>query len=159
MVREAIFNMLMGELEESLVLDLFAGSGAMGFEALSRGAKGSVFCDNRPEAVTSIKKNVDLLSVREQSRVLLTGWQEAITKLAAEEARFQLIFLDPPYKMKTDSIFLAIRDARLLMPQGIIVLEQSRDSDHEDVAPFSTYKERRYGETIVRLLSQKEQAS
>lgn len=159
LVREAVFSMLMREVPDSLALDLFAGSGAMGLEALSRGARFSVFCDKGQEALACIRKNIDLLGLKEQSAVFLMDWREAVLKLREEKHYFNLIFLDPPYKMDVGIILSAINNARLLADDGIIVLETRRNAAFELLEPYEIIKERRYGDTMLRLIIEKEQGS
>ena len=157
MVREAVFSMLMREVPDSRVLDLFAGSGAMGLEALSRGAGSCVFCDNGQEAIACVRKNIDLLGLKEQSAVLGMNWQEAVLKLGEGKHHFNLLFLDPPYKMDVGIILSVINKARLLADDGIIVLETGWNTALELMEPFESIKERRYGDTMLRLIKQKEQ--
>lgn len=157
MIREAVFSMLMREVPDSRVLDLFAGSGAMGLEALSRGAASCVFCDNGQEAIACVKKNIDLLGLKEQSTALLMNWQDAVSKLAQEKNSFNLLFLDPPYKMDVGIILSTINKAQLLDPDGIVVLETGKNLAFEPMEPYEVIKERRYGDTMLRLIAQKEQ--
>ena len=96
-VREAIFNILGPEVPGSLVLDLFAGTGALGIEALSRGAQAAVFVENHSTSLQVLRRNVDQCALSEVSRVLPLATEKALPKLAAAGAQFSLIFLDPPY--------------------------------------------------------------
>ncbi len=158
MVREAVFSMLMGEVEDSRVLDLFAGSGAMGLEAISRGARLCVFCDNNQEAIACICKNIDLLKEKAKTAVLASNWQVALHKLAEEEHRFNLIFLDPPYKMEAETIVKALGENNLLAENGTLILETDKDAGFTSPQGFEIFKERRYGETMLRLIRAKELA-
>lgn len=158
LVREAVFSMLMNEVPGSRVLDLFAGSGAMGLEAISRGAAFSVFCDLKRQAVDCVKKNIDLLRVSGQSRVLMMSWEQAVKQLADEDERFNLIFLDPPYKMESGIILSAIAMANLLEPGGTVVLETGKEPSLAIPEDFVVVKEKSYGETVLKLIELKEQA-
>ncbi|MBI3999949.1 MAG: 16S rRNA (guanine(966)-N(2))-methyltransferase RsmD, partial [Candidatus Omnitrophica bacterium] len=95
--KETIFNVLGTYTEGATVLDLFAGSGSLGIEALSRGAKEAYFADSAQFATTCIEKNLEVLSLNSKSRILCMPVAEAIKKLEKQEKKFTLIFLDPPH--------------------------------------------------------------
>ena len=98
-VREALMSALGDKIENATVLDLFAGSGALGLESLSRGAKKVVFCDNSMLAIKTIKQN--LFSLKEKNvKILCAHYEKALKILKEEGWKFDVIFLDPPYKMK-----------------------------------------------------------
>lgn len=98
-VRENLFNILMRRVPEARVLDLFAGSGALSMEALSRGAAHATLVDIDRAAIRCIQQNITALRFTEETRVLPSDWKAAVTLLKQEGAKFDLIFLDPPYKM------------------------------------------------------------
>ena len=149
MVREAVFNILQGRLAEASVLDLFAGSGAMGIEALSRGAREAVFCDISKEAGAVVKQNLHTLGVEGQCIILQANWRQALEGLAASGRRFDLIFLDPPYTMDISELLLAIPGA--LAQGGLAVLEQGSGRAPDTPAGLALVKERRYGDTTIFL--------
>jgi 16S rRNA (guanine(966)-N(2))-methyltransferase RsmD len=101
-LREALFNICQFDIEGALFLDLFAGSGAMGLEALSRGAKGATFIDLSHESVKCIKSNVNLLKVEERSKILFGDVFDWLLKLAKSSTAFDIIYADPPYEMKME---------------------------------------------------------
>ena len=96
-VRESIFNIIAAEVAGAKVLDLFAGTGAMGLEALSRGAQFCCFVDQGEEAVRLIRENVQLCAAQERSRIIQGPAASAIRRLGSENELFDLIFMDPPY--------------------------------------------------------------
>ena len=98
-VRENLFNMLQTRVGDARVLDLFAGSGALSLEALSRGAAFAVLADHDRGANRIEERNIDALGFRDRARVLLSDWRAAANRLRAEGETFDLIFLDPPYAM------------------------------------------------------------
>ena len=98
-VRENLFNILMRRVPEARVLDLFAGSGALSLEAISRGAAHATLVDIDRAATRCIQQNVTALRFTEETRILPMDWKAAVSQLQREGARFDLIFLDPPYKM------------------------------------------------------------
>ena len=96
-VREALMSALSLYLEDAYVLDLFAGSGALGLESLSRGAAHVVFCDNSPLAVNTIKKNLAFLK-ETNARVILSHYEKTLKILKDEGKKFDIVYVDPPYK-------------------------------------------------------------
>jgi 16S rRNA (guanine(966)-N(2))-methyltransferase RsmD len=152
MVREAVFNMLQGQCSNSMVLDLFAGSGAMGLEALSRGAAEAVFCDNRFQAFQVIRDNVQLLNLERQTVIFMLDWSQALKRLGAQRRRFDLIFLDPPYKMEVNQILSGIEQEQLLKDEGVLVLEQGADMKLNLSDTYELVKDRRYGDTRLHLI-------
>ena len=143
MVREAVFNMLQGACPGSRVLDVFAGSGAMGLEALSRGASYAVFCDVGRQAVEAVRSNLSSLKLADKARVLQAGWEQAFISLGREGQAFDLIFLDPPYKMEAEPLLQMLLHHQLLSVQGSIILEQGRGSSLQVPPGLPLLKERR----------------
>ena len=109
-VRENLFNILQWQCPGARVLDLFAGSGALALEALSRGAAEAVLADCDARAVRVERQNVEALGFSQRARVLQADWRETVRKLSAEGRSFQLVFLDPPYAMEDlTAVFEALR--------------------------------------------------
>ena len=100
-VKESLFNMLQGQLEDGAALDLFAGGGALGLEAVSRGAsQGRAGADQSREAAQCIRRDVEKLRFQDRAELLFTcDWKQAVSKLAREGRKFDLVFLDPPDRM------------------------------------------------------------
>ena len=151
-VRESLFNILMREIPGARVLDLFAGSGALALEALSRGAESAVLVDNAPEAAQCIRRNVETVRAQERARVLPCGWEEALRRLSAEGRSFTLVFLDPPYRM-TDTGEQCARMAalNLLDNEALVVIEHRRDTPPVLNERFVQRDERRYGDTAIHI--------
>jgi 16S rRNA (guanine(966)-N(2))-methyltransferase RsmD len=158
-VKESLFNIISGYLEESNVLDLFAGSGALGLEALSRGASEVVFCDNSSKAINIIKNNIEKTKQKEKTKVLYKDFAKAILNLKNENKKFDIIFLDPPYK--TDYIVKAIEmiiEGSLLSENGIIIAETDekdrilKELENKDVM---IYDIRKYGRIDIIFLKRK----
>ena len=143
-VRENLFNMLQGLCFGARVLDLFAGSGALSLEALSRGAEEAVLCDHDRQAVRVIGKNIRALRAEEKTRVLACDWKKAVSLLRNEGARFDLIFLDPPYAM-TDLREMTEALMPLMTGEGMIVLEHQADAEILVTEKLETVRTRAWG--------------
>ena len=143
-VRENVFNIL-GPVDGATVLDLYAGSGAMGLEALSRGASHAVFVERDPDAVQAIEKNLDKLRLR--ATVLR---QDAVAVLAAEKRKYDLVFVDPPYEMYTDlEPKLARYLPSVLTDDGVVVVET--DARVQPSLPLEERTSRRYGSARITV--------
>jgi 16S rRNA (guanine(966)-N(2))-methyltransferase RsmD len=126
-VKEAMFNILSARIQGAAFLDLFAGTGGIGIEALSRGAEKVVFADQNFLSVKLIRQNVKILHPDEKVRILFLSFKRAIDLLARENIRFDLIFLDPPFEggILVEAIQrILYRD--LLIDDGIIIAEHPR---------------------------------
>ncbi|MDO4500025.1 MAG: 16S rRNA (guanine(966)-N(2))-methyltransferase RsmD [Erysipelotrichaceae bacterium] len=147
MVKEALFSSL-NDVEDKDFLDLFSGSGAIGIEAISRGAKRVVFNDLNREAVKIIKSNLN--KIKEEDEVFNLSYEVCLNRL--KDANFDIIFLDPPYKFADfDKIFDLINENNVLKKGGILVFEIKKDSVvKEKYNNLSLYKEKKYG--ISKLL-------
>ena len=157
-VREAVFNIIRADVEDAVVLDLFAGSGALALEALSRGAKSAVLCDRSPRAVKAIRRNIELMRAQEKTTVVAGDWQRAVS---AGGERFTLVFLDPPYRMTEvyAQALSALRGAGRLAEDALIVMEHGADSPVEGMEPpFMVVDERKYRDTAITLARVKEDA-
>lgn len=98
-VKESLFNILQNRIKNSIILDLFAGSGALGIEALSRGACKAVFCDLNNKAVNIIKQNLQKTNLTDNSIVLNMDYKKCLKKIHNNSIKFDIVFLDPPYKL------------------------------------------------------------
>lgn len=126
-LREALFNILGDRLRDAVVLDGFAGTGSIGIEALSRGARTVVFVDDFYPAIKIIKDNLTKCEAEDRARVMHQEFNRAVIRLAKEKARFDLIFLDPPYKLLEERNPLkVIKKREILNAKGMIVLRHFR---------------------------------
>jgi len=152
-VREAIFNILGPAVLGAKVLDLFAGTGALGIESLSRGAVQAVFVEDHPEALKGLRRNLETLSLVERSQVLPLPVAAALRKLAVQGERFDLVFLDPPYGGDVAPATLAaLAASSLLLPQARVVAEHShRETLPESTGVLQQQTLRRYGDTQVAI--------
>jgi 16S rRNA (guanine966-N2)-methyltransferase len=142
--------MRLGDLDGVAVLDLFAGSGVLGVEALSRGATSLVSVERSRATRAVLESNLDALELGDCSRVLGGDALAAVERLARAGECFDLIFLDPPYASDAAGPVLeAIAHGRLLAPDGMVVLERSRSHPLVAVTRLVVVDERRYGDTLI----------
>ena len=151
-IREAIFGAL-GDINGFTCLDLYSGSGAMGIEAISRGAYKAIFVDINPVALSVTKENIKSLGIpNQQALVYALEDVMAIKRLSQEGYQFDLIILDPPYKEgKYEEIIYLLKDNNLLKDNCVIVTE----CDHEIKLPIEEFKKVRnykYGDIRVNIL-------
>jgi 16S rRNA (guanine966-N2)-methyltransferase len=150
-VREAIFSILGPAVVEARVLDLFAGTGALSLEALSRGAKDAVMVEEDGAALSVLRQNLEALGFQERVQVMAVPVSAALRKLAARGTQFSLIFLDPPYgRGLALNTLETLQDSGLLQPEARIVAEHSlRETLPEQVGRLVLKQGRRYGDTQV----------
>ncbi len=149
-VKEAVFSMLAPYIEDSVVLDLFAGTGNLGLEALSRGSSFCYFVDNNRDSVALIKRNIAYCKAEEYSMVC---WCEAENSMSQIRRKVDVVFMDPPFKKGLlDSCFSAIREGEILNPEGLLVVEHGSDELlPEEFQGFFKFKEKKYGNVIVSI--------
>lgn len=129
-VREAIFNILQNNIRDTVVLDLFAGSGAVGLESISRGAKKAILCDNNKQAIQIINKNAQKMRVEDKVQILCIDYENFLSNT---QEKFDFIYIDPPYN--TDYISNSIKlinDRNLLAEEGIIIAETDEEERVKD---------------------------
>lgn len=150
-VKEALFSAVQFEIEGALVLDLFAGSGQLGIEALSRGARGAVFIDISPKSVETIKQNLSATGLMKQARVAL---MDAVSFLRSTNERFDLAFLDPPYHSGLIPLALPLLGEKM-QENGAILCETDREEElPEEAGPFRIARRYRYSKTMITLYRQ-----
>jgi 16S rRNA (guanine(966)-N(2))-methyltransferase RsmD len=147
-VREALFSVLGASVRDAVVLDLFAGSGALGIEALSRGAAAAVFVDRAAAAITAIRANLDALAIDADVRR-----QQALAALRAAAARgeaYDLVFLDPPYRRAAELGRELSEALPAVLAAGARVVSES-DRREPLALQIPLTDERRYGDTVIRI--------
>jgi 16S rRNA (guanine966-N2)-methyltransferase len=146
-VKGAIFNIL-SSVEDKKVLDLFAGSGALGIEALSRGAQEAVFVDNSFSSLDLIRKNLEKLGFREKSSLIK---KNVLRFLKGEaEGKFDLILADPPYgKGLCQKVLEILAEKDSLIADGVLVIEHHKKEKIEKLGNFISLQEKKYGDTLV----------
>lgn len=148
MVKEAVFSIIQFDVPASSVLDLFAGSGQMGIEALSRGASHCVFVDSNPEAVAIVKDNVDSCGFNKESRVLC---MDSLEYLKVAKAGLDIVFIDPPYRMGIVEKALELVESKL-NDGAIIVCEHENELElGESYGRLKLHKRYKYGKTALTV--------
>lgn len=153
MTKQAVFNIIQNYVEDSIFLDLFAGSGQIGLEALSRGARSATFLDNNQQAISTIKENLIKCDLMEKSRVSM---MDAVAFLQGFEIRsnpskYDIAFLDPPYQKDILNTVLPLI-ALAMADTGIVICEtEAKESLPEAFADFTTSKVYRYGKAKLTV--------
>ena len=154
-VREALFNIIGGKVLEASVLDLFSGTGALGIEALSRGASMGVFVDNSARSLAVLQKNLDLCNLHPCTRMIRWDIAKSLNCLQAYPHTFDLVFMDPPYRCGLVPLAMQhLLQSQCLAPEALLVAE------HEALAPPNIESShlictdtRRYGRTGISLFA------
>ncbi|MCT4594887.1 MAG: 16S rRNA (guanine(966)-N(2))-methyltransferase RsmD [Anaeromicrobium sp.] len=157
-VKESVFSIINFYIRDSKVLDLFAGTGALGIEAISRGAEYGVFVDNDKNSIEVIKENLENLGFQRESSVLYCDVDAAISNLSSKGEVFHIIFMDPPYlKGFIEPSLEKIYDSNILSDDGIVLIEHDlKDILSENIAGFYKYKEKKYGNTLISIYKKEE---
>jgi len=153
--REAVFNILANRVSGARVLDLFAGSGAFGIEALSRGADGATFVDKAPAAISLLKQNLRSCRLETKSRVFLWDIERNLNCLTSANITCDLVFLDPPYHCGLVRPTLThLANSRVMTPGTCLVLEHGHNETLSlPLTDFDLMDQRRYGKTLVSFLA------
>jgi 16S rRNA (guanine966-N2)-methyltransferase len=152
--REAIFNVLSSQITGSRVLDLFAGTGACGIEALSRKAESAFFIDRDNDSISVLKSNIKSLSLENQAKIIQWDLIKNLNCLHNFKITFDLVFMDPPYNMRMiDPALQNLHLSQSLVNGARIVVEHyHRESILTDQLPFDIASQRKYGKTLVTFL-------
>jgi 16S rRNA (guanine966-N2)-methyltransferase len=159
LVRGALFNMLehRGWLEDADVVDLYAGSGALGIEALSRGARSVVFVEASPVAVRALRHNLEASDVAERAEVLPTSIERALRLLSRRGTRVDGVIADPPYHLGlVQRLVDTLAAGTLLGPEGWLAVEHAMDETPEATPRLARVLCRRHGDTALSLFQRPE---
>jgi len=149
--KEALFNIIGGRIINAKFLDLYAGTGAIGIEAISRGAEWLVLVENNPRAVRVIMENLQLTGLADRAEIMSQEAHRAVKMLSARDKKFDIIFMDPPYMKGFIERGLAeISEGKLLAPGGLIITESSKlDVLPEEVGNLRLVRKEKYGDTVL----------
>ena len=153
-VKEALFSILesSGRLDKAAVLDLFAGSGALGIEALSRGASHVVFVEKNKAAIAALQQNLTHTRLANQATVVQLDCIKAVERLARHTEKFDLVVLDPPYQSDVYLKIIELVVAKLLVPDGLLVAETAtRTPLPEHIGQCIRSDRRMYGDTALEF--------
>ena len=159
-VKESLFNIIQNRIDDSVVLDLFAGSGAIGIEFISRGAKKVYFCEHSHMAAEMIKKNLDKTRFFDKSDVIEKDFKKCLLNMKEQKIKFDTIYIDPPYKKDLAGLATElIISYDLLKKDGLIIVEtdeKERDLRELEKLKVTVNDLRKYGRAYLIFLSRKE---
>ena len=151
-VKEAIFSMLGSAIATETFIDLFAGSGAIGIEALSRGAERVIFVDNSKKSIALIKENLELTGFRGSADVIQLDISKSLEPLTTGGYTGGIVFMDPPYDFEPLEQFIEkVVDSTLLATDGILIVEHSKKRRYQDTK-YPAEKEKIYGDTRLTII-------
>ena len=160
LVKESLFNVIKHSnklsinLENSNILDLFAGVGSFGLEALSRGAKRVIFVDNYSNVLKILEKNITILNIKKNCKILQDDLMNNF-RFSELNQNFDVIYLDPPFKEKNIVLLISnIKDSKILKKNGIIILHRHKDENEDFSNEFNIIEEKKYGISKIIFLSQ-----
>lgn len=150
-VKESLFNILGDAVIDSAFLDLFGGTGGIGIEALSRGAKHVVFIDSDIKSIKVLRGNLNRLNINDCVEVYNAGYSTAISKLYKFGKKFDIIFIDPPYSIGlAESALKEIDNNPILSQSGLIIVEHdSKEDMPQKVGKLSLYRVKKYGNIVL----------
>lgn len=155
-VKESIFNIIQNNIQDSVCLDLFAGSGSLGLEAISRGAKYVYFNDINRDAVKVINYNIQAIDAKGSAFVLCKDYIEVLKLMYREGISLDLIFLDPPYNMLViNDILLFIDNNNILSDKGLIICEYNEMNLDKEYLNFEKFTTKKYGNKYVTIYKNK----
>lgn len=156
-VKEALFGAIQFQIYGSTVLDLFSGSGALGLEAISRGAQKAYLVEKDPKAAAIIRKNVQKAGFADRAELMVCDYQRAIENLALKGTQVDIALLDPPYEAGYYvQALTCLREKKMLAPQATVVLEHLKAQPLPLVAGYQLKKTKHYGKTSLTFLEREE---
>ncbi len=152
-VKESIFNIIQ-EWEDKVILDLFAGTGNLGIEAFSRGAKEVIFVDNDINSIMVVRENLAKFDLIQKSKIYSMDFKAALKKFGKDEKKFDVIFIDPPFKQfYWETAFNLIIETKILTNEGYIITEIPTYKEVKIPEQLSVYRDREYGQNRLLILT------
>lgn len=151
-VKESMFASIQNYTKESIVLDLFSGSGSLGIEAISMGASKCYFVDNNREIIKVLNKNITNLNIKDKTVVINKDYKEALLYFKNNNIKFNIVLVDAPYQMKVmNEVIELINKYDLLYDNGILLLEYSSDILKENYDKLTLLKSKKYSDKYVNI--------
>ena len=151
-VKESMFAMIQNNLKDSICLDLFCGSGNLGIEAISNGAKLCYFVDNNIKAIKTVEENIKNLNVKNNTKLLNYDYKKSLKYFNETNTKFDIIFVDPPYDYHViEKIIRYINEYNLLNNDGLLVLEFEKENLEEIYGKLTLIKEKKYSWKYVYI--------
>ena len=152
-VKESVFGSIQNYIKESVVLDLFAGSGNLGIEAISNGSNFCYFVDNNNKCIDVINKNINNFNIRDKAKTLYMDYGKAIKYFNINNILFDIIFIDPPYDYNNiNKCIRKILEYNILNKNGLLILEFRDDKLDIDENTFIVNKKKKYGDKFIYIL-------
>lgn len=150
-VKESLFNIIGSRVIDTEFLDLFAGTGAIGIEAISRGAKHALFVETNPRAVKIIRENLEITGLADQGEIMAADVEMALKAVANADRKFDMIFMDPPYLKKLGQKTLtSLMQFGVLTKNGLVIVESSKmDELPLQEGPLKMVRQEKYGDTTL----------
>lgn len=146
-VKQALFNILGGDVKNALFLDLFAGTGGVGIEALSRGARRAVFVDDSRESLAAVRRNIEQAGFSDRAKIIMS---RAASFLEKTSDQFDIVFLDPPYSVEQLPLLTLLSASGVLKHDSIVVSEHFKKQQSPGKADrLHLSREARYGDTVL----------
>lgn len=155
-VKESLFSMIQNYIENAVVLDLFAGSGALAIEAISNGANSAYLVDNNIKCIQAITKNINNFNIENKTHIIKDDYKNVLNLFKNKNIKFDIIFLDPPYKNKDiPNIITFIIENNLLNKKGIIICEISDINLIKEYNELDLIKQKKYGDKYIIIYKDK----
>ena len=152
-VKDSVFGSIQDYVRGAYVLDLFAGSGNLGIEAISNGCKYCYFIDNNSKCIDIINKNINNFNIKDRTKVLNMDYNKAIKYFNSNNILFDIVFIDPPYDYNNiNKCIRKILEYNILNPNGLLILEFRNDKIDIDENIFKIKKNKRYGDKFIYIL-------
>lgn len=148
-VKEALFSIIVPDLTDAVFVDLYAGTGAIGIEALSRGADSCIFIDNNKKSISLIRENLALTKLENRGRVICNDIKKALNHLEEKGFMANIVFLDPPYNIPDLQLIVTfILDSSILKEDGLVIVEHGRNNNGW-TGSMAVAKQKKYGDTYL----------
>ena len=155
-VKESLMGSIQMYIKDAVVLDLFAGSGQLGIETISNGAKLCYFVDNNQEVIKVLKDNIKTLDISKYSKIILSDWKKMLNEFGSSNQKFDLIFVDPPYDYDVyEKVIKKVNELDLLNENGLLILEYANNKFLDEYDKLITIKEKKYGYKFIKIFKKR----